>query len=92
MTEQHELPLDEYHRAGREITNGNREVYKAALLAQQNRFAGERSRLRLVHRNGSSGAVGDRQELPVDAKAGEFQIGAAHPQLAKPGTGRCSRQ
>ena len=28
MTEQHELPLDEYHRAGREITNGNPEVYK----------------------------------------------------------------
>ena len=27
--EQHDLPLDEYHRAGREITNGNPEVYKA---------------------------------------------------------------
>ena len=27
--EQHDLPLEEYHRAGREITNGNPEVYKA---------------------------------------------------------------
>jgi ketosteroid isomerase-like protein len=27
--EQHDLPLDEYHRAGREITNGNPDVYKA---------------------------------------------------------------
>jgi ketosteroid isomerase-like protein len=27
--EQHDLPLAEYHRAGREITNGNAEVYKA---------------------------------------------------------------
>jgi ketosteroid isomerase-like protein len=26
--EEHDLPLDEYHRAGREITNGNPEVYK----------------------------------------------------------------
>ena len=25
----HELPLDEYHRAGFEITNGNAEVYKS---------------------------------------------------------------
>jgi ketosteroid isomerase-like protein len=28
VTEQHDLPLDEYHRAGLEITNGNPEVYK----------------------------------------------------------------
>ena len=28
MTEQRALPLEQYHRAGREITNGNREVYK----------------------------------------------------------------
>jgi hypothetical protein len=26
--EQQDLPLDEYHRAGHEITNGNPEVYK----------------------------------------------------------------
>jgi ketosteroid isomerase-like protein len=26
---EHDLPLDEYHRAGREITNGNPEVYKS---------------------------------------------------------------
>jgi ketosteroid isomerase-like protein len=26
--EQHDLPLGEYHRAGRELTNGNPEVYK----------------------------------------------------------------
>jgi ketosteroid isomerase-like protein len=26
---EHDLPLDEYHRAGLEITNGNPEVYKA---------------------------------------------------------------
>jgi ketosteroid isomerase-like protein len=26
--EQHDLPLDEYHRAGRELTNGNPEIYK----------------------------------------------------------------
>jgi ketosteroid isomerase-like protein len=26
--EEHDLPLEEYHRAGREITNGNPEVYK----------------------------------------------------------------
>jgi ketosteroid isomerase-like protein len=25
----HELPLDEYHRAGHEITNGNAEIYKS---------------------------------------------------------------
>jgi ketosteroid isomerase-like protein len=29
MAQGHELPLDEYHRAGREITNGNPGVYKA---------------------------------------------------------------
>ena len=29
MAQQHDLPLDEYHRAGVEITNGNPEVYKA---------------------------------------------------------------
>jgi ketosteroid isomerase-like protein len=28
ITEQYELPLEEYHRAGREITNGNPEAYK----------------------------------------------------------------
>lgn len=28
MAEDHGLPLDEYHRAGLEITNGNPEVYK----------------------------------------------------------------
>ena len=28
MASEHELPLEEYHRAGREITNGNPEVYK----------------------------------------------------------------
>ena len=27
-TPEHDLPLDEYHRAGLEITNGNPEVYK----------------------------------------------------------------
>jgi ketosteroid isomerase-like protein len=27
--EQHDLPLDAYHRAGREITNGHPEAYKA---------------------------------------------------------------
>jgi hypothetical protein len=26
---EHDLPLDEYHRAGLEITNGNPEVYKS---------------------------------------------------------------
>ena len=29
MPQGHDLPLDEYHRAGREITNGNPEVYKS---------------------------------------------------------------
>ncbi len=29
MAVQHDLPLDEYHRAGLEITNGNPEVYKS---------------------------------------------------------------
>lgn len=28
MAQQHELPLDEYHRATREMTNGNPDVYK----------------------------------------------------------------
>ena len=28
MATEHDLPLEEYHRAGREITNGNPEVYK----------------------------------------------------------------
>jgi ketosteroid isomerase-like protein len=28
MSQQHDLPLEEYHRAGLEIMNGNREVYK----------------------------------------------------------------
>ncbi len=28
MAQQHDLPLEEYHRAGLEITNGNPEVYK----------------------------------------------------------------
>jgi hypothetical protein len=28
MAQQHELPLDEYHRAAREMTNGNPDVYK----------------------------------------------------------------
>ena len=28
MTEQHELPLEDYHRAGRDVTNGNPEGYK----------------------------------------------------------------
>lgn len=28
MAQEHDLPLEEYHRAGREITNGNPEVYK----------------------------------------------------------------
>lgn len=28
MAPEHDLPLKEYHRAGREITNGNPEVYK----------------------------------------------------------------
>ena len=28
MAQAHDLPLEEYHRAGREITNGNPEVYK----------------------------------------------------------------
>lgn len=28
MTPEQDLPLEEYHRAGREITNGNPEVYK----------------------------------------------------------------
>ena len=28
MTQEHDLPLEEYHRAGREITNGNAEAYK----------------------------------------------------------------
>lgn len=28
MTQEHNLPLDEYHRAGVEIVNGNPEVYK----------------------------------------------------------------
>jgi ketosteroid isomerase-like protein len=27
--QQHDLPLEEYHRAGREITNGNPDVYKS---------------------------------------------------------------
>jgi ketosteroid isomerase-like protein len=29
MARGHDLPLEEYHRAGNEITNGNPEVYKA---------------------------------------------------------------
>ena len=29
MAQEHDLPLEEYHRAGREMTNGNPEVYKA---------------------------------------------------------------
>ena len=29
MAQEHDLPLEEYHRAGREITNGNPEVYKS---------------------------------------------------------------
>ena len=29
MAQEHDLPLDEYHRAGREITKGNPEVYKS---------------------------------------------------------------
>ena len=29
MSQQHDLPLEEYHRAGLEITNGNPDVYKA---------------------------------------------------------------
>jgi ketosteroid isomerase-like protein len=29
VAQEHELPLEEYHRAGVEITNGNPEVYKA---------------------------------------------------------------
>ena len=28
MAQEHDLPLEEYHRAGHEITNGNPEVYK----------------------------------------------------------------
>jgi ketosteroid isomerase-like protein len=28
VASEHDLPLEEYHRAGREITNGNPEVYK----------------------------------------------------------------
>ncbi len=28
MAQEHDLPLEEYHRAGLEITNGNPEVYK----------------------------------------------------------------
>jgi hypothetical protein len=28
MAPEHDLPLEEYHRAGHEITNGNPEVYK----------------------------------------------------------------
>ena len=28
MRQEHDLPLDEYHRAGHEITNGNPDVYK----------------------------------------------------------------
>ena len=29
MAADHDLPLEEYHRAGHEITKGNPEVYKA---------------------------------------------------------------
>ena len=29
MTDEHDLPMDEYHRAGLEITRGNPEVYKS---------------------------------------------------------------
>jgi ketosteroid isomerase-like protein len=29
VAQQHDLPMEEYHRAGLEITNGNPEVYKA---------------------------------------------------------------
>jgi hypothetical protein len=29
VAQEHDLPLEEYHRAGREITNGNPEVYKS---------------------------------------------------------------
>lgn len=29
MSPEHHLPLEEYHRAGQEITNGNPEVYKS---------------------------------------------------------------
>ena len=34
MAQEHDLPLEEYHRAGREITNGNPEVYKALYSRQ----------------------------------------------------------
>jgi ketosteroid isomerase-like protein len=29
VADEHDLPLEEYHRAGQEITNGNPEVYKS---------------------------------------------------------------
>lgn len=29
VAQEHDLPLEEYHRAGLEITNGNPEIYKA---------------------------------------------------------------
>ena len=29
MAQEHDLPIEEYHRAGHQITNGNPEVYKA---------------------------------------------------------------
>ena len=34
MPQEHDLPLEEYHRAGLEITNGNPEVYKALYSRQ----------------------------------------------------------
>jgi ketosteroid isomerase-like protein len=34
VPQEHDLPLEEYHRAGLEITNGNPEVYKALYSRQ----------------------------------------------------------
>ena len=36
MSQQHDLPLEEYHRAGLEITNGNPDVYKALYSRHDN--------------------------------------------------------
>jgi ketosteroid isomerase-like protein len=36
VSQQHDLPLEEYHRAGLEITNGNPDVYKALYSRHDN--------------------------------------------------------
>jgi hypothetical protein len=43
VVQEHGLPLEEYHRAGHEITNGNPEVYKALYSRQDDVTLANRS-------------------------------------------------